>query len=228
MVRAQVNRSFVSTNGSSANVATNCQKPAPCRFWNEGLAVTNAGGEIVALDSGGFGSATVTKSIVLIGHAVEAGFLVPSGTSGVTVNAPGSIVILRELEFTGNGGSTNTIGLNVITGTVVVDRCKFRFLSSALLASGSKITVIESDFHASGIAIDVTGGADLALEKSVLSENTTGINANGSTVRVSRSMITHNAIGLIASNGGALISHGNNSVSGNSTNGAFTAVVGEQ
>jgi len=52
----------------------------------------------------------------------------------------------------------------------------------------------------------------------------TGNDANG----CSNPTTDGNAIGLDAAGGAALVSYGNNSVAGNTTNGAFTATVGLQ
>jgi hypothetical protein len=46
----------------------------------------------------------------------------------------------------------------------------------------------------------------------------------GSTVRISNSVITQNATGLNA-NGGSIVSMAGNSVTGNTADGAFTATV---
>jgi hypothetical protein len=153
---AQVSRSFISTSGSSANTATNCQKTAPCRLWSDGLAVTNAGGEIVALDAGGFGNPVVAKSIALIGYDAQVGFIAQAGSSGVTINAPGSTVILQQLNFTSSGAGAT--GVSVIAGTAVIQNCNFRFLDTALAVSAGTAYVTHSDIHANGNAIVVSNG----------------------------------------------------------------------
>ena len=48
-------RTFVSAqHGDDANTAYNCSVTLPCRNFNAAVGVVNAGGEVVALDSGGF------------------------------------------------------------------------------------------------------------------------------------------------------------------------------
>ena len=48
-------RTFVSAqHGDDANTANNCSVTLPCRNFNAAVGVVNAGGEVVALDSGGF------------------------------------------------------------------------------------------------------------------------------------------------------------------------------
>jgi hypothetical protein len=142
LVNAQTNRAFIATTGSSSNTATLCQKTAPCRLWSDGLSVINDGGEVVALDDGGFGAnVSVTKSAVLSGYGGRyAGFLVGAGTSGFVINAPGKRVVIREIQFTGVGGSSTSNGITVTAGGVVIDHCNFQFLGNGLNATGSGST----------------------------------------------------------------------------------------
>lgn len=120
---ASVGRSFVSTAGSDANAATNCTPTAPCRTFTAALGVTSAGGEIIALDSGGYGPFTVTQSVTVVAPAgVYAGIAVASG-AGITVNGAGIQVTLRGLTVNGTGGTTGIaylsgLALNVENVTI--------------------------------------------------------------------------------------------------------------
>ena len=63
---------------------------------------TAAGGEIDALDPGGFGGVTIIKAITIAQEegVGEAGILV-AGTNGITVNAGANdVVVLRGLQST--------------------------------------------------------------------------------------------------------------------------------
>src|SRR5262245_17075337 len=73
---AQANRTFVSGSGNDANP---CSLPAPCRSFAGAITKTNAGGEIVVLDSAGYGSVTITKSISISApDGIEGGMTVTS------------------------------------------------------------------------------------------------------------------------------------------------------
>jgi hypothetical protein len=80
-------------------------------------------------------------------------------------------------------------------------------------------------------AIVPLGGAvpaSIILERVVISNNTTGVQAEGSlnaSVRFSNALITQNSFGLSSVNSGQLISFVNNSVAGNGTNGAPTSTT---
>ena len=114
---AQATRTWVSGVGDDVNP---CSRTAPCKTWAGAISKTAIGGEINAIDSGGFGAITITKSITLDGAGVHASILA-SGTNGVNINVaissndPMRRVILRNLSINGTGLSgsigTNT-GLN--------------------------------------------------------------------------------------------------------------------
>src|SRR5437870_9513770 len=61
---AQNNRSAVSVNGSDANP---CTTVSPCRSFGVALAHTNPDGEVIALDSGGYGAFTISQPVSVIG-----------------------------------------------------------------------------------------------------------------------------------------------------------------
>jgi hypothetical protein len=98
-------RTFVSAG--SGNDANPCTRTAPCRNFAAAIAQTAAGGEVVALDSGGYGPVTIGSSISLIAPpGVYAGITAFSGNA-ITINAGSSdTVTLRGLTLTGLGGSS--------------------------------------------------------------------------------------------------------------------------
>ncbi|MEO8034048.1 MAG: hypothetical protein ABI837_06410, partial [Acidobacteriota bacterium] len=55
---AQATRTWVSGVGDDVNP---CSRTAPCKTWAGAISKTAPGGEIDALDSGGFGTLTITK-----------------------------------------------------------------------------------------------------------------------------------------------------------------------
>ena len=61
---AQATRTWVSGVGDDANP---CSRTAPCKTFAGAISKTAAGGEINALDPGGFGAVTITKSITIDG-----------------------------------------------------------------------------------------------------------------------------------------------------------------
>ena len=83
MAQAQT-RTWVSGVGDDLNP---CSRTAPCKTFAGAISKTSANGEIDALDPGGFGTVTVTKSITIDGTwGAGFGSILASGTSGVIVN----------------------------------------------------------------------------------------------------------------------------------------------
>ena len=105
-------RTFVSAqNGNDANTVSNCSVTQPCRSFNAAIGVVRAGGEVVALDSGGYGQVTINKSVTL---TAPTGVYVAvtaqaAASNAIEVNAAGGFqggdtVVLRGLTLTGLGG----------------------------------------------------------------------------------------------------------------------------
>jgi hypothetical protein len=109
-------RTFVSTGGNDANA---CSLVAPCRGFAKAITVTDPGGELVVLDSGGYGFVTVNKNVTILSPAgVYAGISVFAAQDGVTVTAPATKVVLRGLTINGQGGNH---GIRVQAGEVHVE-----------------------------------------------------------------------------------------------------------
>jgi hypothetical protein len=116
LAQAQATRTWVSGVGDDVNP---CSRTAPCKTWAGAISKTAAGGEIDALDPGGFGTLTITKSLTVDG-TFGAGFgstLNSGGINGFVINdsqtaTPNtSVVTLRRLSINGAG---TTKGLNGI------------------------------------------------------------------------------------------------------------------
>lgn len=99
LMSAQATRTWVSGVGDDANP---CSRTAPCKTWAGAIAKTVPGGEIDALDPGGFGALTITKPIILDGGGGQVASILVAGTNGITVAAgSGDTVIIRNLRFDG-------------------------------------------------------------------------------------------------------------------------------
>ena len=132
MAQAQATRTWVSGVGDDANP---CSRTAPCKTFAGAISKTADCGEIDALDPGGFGAVTITKSITIDGTGTLAGILA-SLTTGVIVNAPtDKVVTLRGLSI--NGACNGIRGINFIQGkTLNVEDCViFRFANEGILVN---------------------------------------------------------------------------------------------
>jgi parallel beta helix pectate lyase-like protein len=104
---AQAPRTWVSGVGDDVNP---CSRTAPCKTFAGAISKTAPGGEISVLDSGGFGSVTITKGITIDGTGVIASVLNAGGVNGITVNAGvNDVVTLRNITINGVGTGLNGV-----------------------------------------------------------------------------------------------------------------------
>src|SRR5499425_2156218 len=97
IAQAQASRTWVSGVGDDANP---CSRTAPCKTWAGAISKTAVGGEIDALDPGGFGALTITKALTLDGGGGQVASTLVAGTNGIVVQAGGSEeVIIRNLRI---------------------------------------------------------------------------------------------------------------------------------
>lgn len=113
LMNAQATRTWVSGVGDDANP---CSRTAPCKTFAGAISKTAPGGEIDALDPGGFGALTITKSITLDGGGGQVASVLVAGTNGIVVAAAATdVVIIRNLRLDGLLGAGNAnAGINGI------------------------------------------------------------------------------------------------------------------
>jgi len=169
---AQATRTWVSGVGDDANP---CSRTAPCKTFAGAISKTAAGGEIDALDPGGFGALTITKAITLDGGAGQVASVLTSGTNALVVAAgPNDIVHIRNLELQGvaQTGSPGFAGILFSTGAALhvenvriydfLDRC-IDFEPSQ--ATNSVLEVNQSiltDCAGGGVLVKPAGGGSAA------------------------------------------------------------------
>ena len=108
-------RTYIASNGLDTNDG---RLATPCRSIGAALAQTDPGGEIIVLDSAGYGAAAISKSVSVIAPpGVYAGITV---TAGIGIDVTAGNVTLRGLTLRGSGG---TIGIHVGNAIVHIDRC---------------------------------------------------------------------------------------------------------
>lgn len=183
---AQATRTWVSGVGDDANP---CSRTAPCKTFAGAISKTATGGIINAMDDGGFGTLTITKSITVDGGHHTAGMLASGGINGVLINGAGAKVVLRNLDIEGNG---TTLGLN---GVRILNAANVRIQNSDIgffsrsgvdvsLSSGiaTKVILVGNTIHHNGgTGVNVAPGnlanAKLGLRGNSIDDNTCGITA---------------------------------------------------
>ena len=208
LAQAQATRTWVSGVGDDANP---CSRTAPCKTFAGAISKTADCGEIDALDPGGFGAVTITKSITIDGTGTLAGILA-SLTTGVIINAPqDKVITLRGLSI--NGACNGIRGINILAAkTVNIEDCViFRFAGDGILSTdatqGLQLNIRETvirDNAGDGINIIAAAAsrANVTLDHVRLSGNANGMHAkSGVVVSASNCVFSNNsAIGVFADN----------------------------
>lgn len=212
LAQAQATRTWVSGVGDDVNP---CSRTAPCKTWAGAISKTAVNGEIDALDPGGFGTVTTTKSITLDGAGTNASILA-SGTTGVVVNLtttvandPVSTVRLRNMSINGTGScgvgcgtrsgirgvnvsSANTRAVNLYVENVYIEG----FVNEGILfnAPGGNLVVKNSTINNNGTSgirtlstlAGSTGIIHVTVDSTLLSLNQQGMRFEGNSFGVAK------------------------------------------
>lgn len=171
-------QTFVSAAGADAN---RCDRSSPCRTFAGAYSKTDAGGEIVVLDSGEYGPLTINRSLSVIARGVNAE--ITSAGNGLTVSAAAAdVVVVHGLTITGKGGFAS--GIYYTAGAALhVENCLIsRFGGHGINFEGAgqlyvKDTAIRNN---SGVGVKVSGKggvARVAIDHSRVEKNQVGVAA---------------------------------------------------
>jgi len=200
---AQVARVFLAGTGDDAGDCTN--QATPCRSLQGAVTACPVNGEIIILDNGGYGGATITKSLTVNASAGVVAFIART----ITVNiASTDKVVLRGLSMNGvvfgdfkgiafSGGGTLVVENSVIAGfrwgidqnaggtNLIVNNCELRnnIQDGVRNASGGTTnsnTVIENsrfEYNGSNGANAVATTANVSIRNSVFVNNDSAVAA---------------------------------------------------
>jgi hypothetical protein len=160
IAQAQATRTWVSGVGDDVNP---CSRTAPCKTFAGAISKTADGGEIDALDPGGFGAVTITKGMTIDGGP-GAGGILASLTNGVIVNDTTNTktITLRNLSINGGGNGVN--GIRLLTGkTFILENVQIsgftgNGVDAPTLAVGSKIFINNVDIR------NISGAASIGVK----------------------------------------------------------------
>jgi hypothetical protein len=245
---AQATRTWVSGVGDDVNP---CSRTAPCKTFAGAISKTANAGEINILDPGGYGAVTVTKSMTIDGGG-SFGSILASGVTGVNINAPDGLVTLRHLFINGTGSTLGINGVRVISAKkVVIEDCVISNFSQ----KGIEINTTDScavvlhnvTIHNVQDAVSVSTSSGSVVINNCRFQNigNAGINLMKWQAVVSHSNISDCKIGIIAQSGslitlsnnvissndmafhgtGKINSAGNNTVTGNRTQGVTPSII---
>jgi hypothetical protein len=235
---ALTQRTFVASYGQDASPT--CSAPAPCRSFAQALTRTADKGEIIVIDSGGYGPVIISQSVSIIAPpGVYAGVTVGIALDGVTIDAPGVNVVLRGLSLNGQGGRYGIWFKN--GASVLVDRCTVANMNNLGVyhgVVGGTMVVSDSivrDNASTGIGVGVPflqTGAYLTLDHVRVDHNAgSGVGVGiGAFASIRNSIVVDNgAVGIGGSGGQSItmsLAIDRTLVSGNATEGIIIVGAG--
>jgi hypothetical protein len=155
---AAAQRTFVASTGNDANP---CSLTLPCRALAAAVSAVATDGEVVVLDSAGYGPVTIARSVSIVAPpGVYAGVTTTAG-NGVTVNGGAVNVALRGLTIAGAAFDAR-FGIQLVSGSsIAVENCEI------------------SNFNEAGIGFSASTAAVLHVSDTVVRSNRVGMIVQG-------------------------------------------------
>lgn len=140
----QPTKIFVASTGNDANDGG---RASPKRSFQAAHNAVAAGGNIVVLDTAGYGALAITKSIAVTVPPGVNGFITISGSAtGVTVDAGADGVVSLQGLIVEGGGTSGGTGIRIVTAkSVAIDDCLIRNLSTGI--KGEATTTTRTEVH---------------------------------------------------------------------------------
>jgi hypothetical protein len=246
--QAQATRTWVSGVGDDVNP---CSRTAPCKTFAGAISKTAINGEINALDPGGFGALTITKSINVDCHEVLAGLTTGTGTGFVVsiaagnVNDPLRTARIRNVNIHG-GGLSGTIGTRLGINGIRIDNAAQVSIEDCHITdftqngirdqrtTGGRLTVSNTTVRnctSTGLLSNPSSGStkiDSSISNLIAEGNGTGVTvANGGLMSLTHCVVSNNTSnGLDAEGSTSTMMIDNSLVSNNGAAGLFTAASG--
>lgn len=210
IAQAQATRTWVSGVGDDANP---CSRTAPCKTFAGAISKTAVDGEIDALDPGGFGGVTITKSITIDGSPTGMAGLLVSGTNAIVINiqstSGSNTVQIRNLAINGAGSTIGGNGIRVVGPgvanlAVIVENCVIwnfrsiaagngRGISDERTAAGSlyvQNTLIKNNGGSGIVAIGANGPTTVLNDVQFIKNGSAGVASSGA----NRSVVARNCV----------------------------------
>jgi len=235
-------RTWVSGVGDDVNP---CSRTAPCKTLTGAANKTVSGGEINALDPGGFGALTITKPLTVDLSDAHGAVANNSQTAFKVQAPPDADVVIRGVAIHGGLAAAGSpckygglAGVEVLSaGTVRIDDTTIGSQRTgvrvAATASSPKVILDNVDVsNACDAGVDVSaadpGAADVAIRNSTLTGAGTALRvADRGRATIYGSSIFGNALGFQIVGSGQIDSYADNRLAGNEADGTPTRTLGE-
>jgi hypothetical protein len=168
-ISAAANRTWVAPSGDDNNAFTNAN---PCKTFAGALAKTNARGEIVVKESGGFGPLGINKSITIDAGRKYAGI---QGDSVYIQAGNTDVIVLRGLTIRGfhlSGGGAGIVAVD-FGGVLHVENCAISDFDTDGIESGAGTLFVQDTVisDCGQYAINMFYGGTAVIEHSRLENN---------------------------------------------------------
>ena len=215
-VAAQQAISYLSNAGSDSG---NCSYTAPCGTLAAAVNATGDNGQVVVMNSGAYGHATLSRSMTIRGEGGPVGII-----GEVFISGPATThVLIEDINFEGTTSGTNgyAYGVYVYQGQeVVVRNSRFRgYLSAGVRVAPTvavRVTLDNCSFVSNPVGIlddNPAGGGHIKLFRSTLIGNSDAgvrVSGLGNDVLIQGSRVLGSAKALDIINGATARSYGDN------------------
>jgi hypothetical protein len=236
-----LSRTFVSFNGDDAN---DCSRSAPCRTFARAVMQVEPRGEVVALDSAGFGRFTIDKSLTVVAApGVFAGVAANTNQTAITITGAASdTVVLRGLTLRGpssgfstgiSGGSSAAVHIEScsISGFAIglgfpgtgstqlfVKDTTFKNCNSGIQTATAKATFDNCRIEGNGTGFLAGVASKVTIRRSVIAANGQGLTAGGAgtELNIDDCTVSNNSDGIRSDTPGGIVRVTNTTVTGNS------------
>ena len=225
-VFAASQRSFVSGIGVDTNP---CSRTEPCRSFATAMLATSPNGEIVVLDSAGFGTLMITQAVAVVSPlGVHAGISAFSGDAVTVTAAANDVVVLRNLYINSQGAST---GITFTSGSGLhIENCVVSGFSAANIAltpsTDAHVEITDTIARLSpGAAVYANSAVSLSvlIDRSRFEASQYGVVADRATLSIVNSVAERNDLyGFFARGQGAPTKM---TIEGSVASGGFAAIA---
>jgi hypothetical protein len=160
------------------------------------MALTNSNGEVIVLDSAGYGPVSIAQNVSIIAPpGIYAGISVPGPAPGISIDS--ARVVLEGLTINGIGGSVGIALAN--SSELHMNNCSIANLATAIQLDTSQAYIHDTELRdISAVGVSVANGSLAILSKLRALKNAIGVQTDGGSVSLVDSSITGGATGVRA------------------------------
>ncbi len=183
-LQAQLPKIFVASFGNDANDGS---RGSPKRNFQAAHNAVATDGQIVVLDTAGYGALSITKGLTITVPPGVNGFITVSAgtTQAMLINAPGALVTLRGLIVEGGGNKSSqtpqtNYGIHVIACAYLnVEDCTIRNFYDGFFVDGVQLAMAmtRTELLNCRYALDIESTQDVVLTDCKFANNGDGIYA---------------------------------------------------